>query len=91
MQSKFALFVFLATLTLYFGAGSLGAVLFAGAWGRNTVDLDISLIIYLIVASIVVVSSLGQNKKQPFLSVTLQTNIKRIKQKEIYISRKYSI
>jgi len=65
MQSKFALFVFLATLTLYFGAGSLGAVLFAGAWGRNTVDLDISLIIYLIVASIVVVSSLGQNKKQP--------------------------
>ena len=65
MQSRFALFVFLATLTLYFTAGSLGALLFAGLWGRDTIDLDISFVIYLIIVSIVFCFSLSQNKKQP--------------------------
>jgi len=65
MQSKFALFVFLATLTLYFTAGSLGAFLFAEPWGHNTIALDKSLMIYLIVVSIVVISSLGLSKKRP--------------------------
>ena len=64
MQSRFALFVFLATLTLYFTAGSLGALLFAGLWGRNTIDIDISVLIYLIIVSIVVFFSLGRNKRQ---------------------------
>ena len=64
MQSKFALFIFLATLTLYFTAGSLGALLFADLWGHKTLDLDISLTIYFIVVSIVVVSSLGRSKKR---------------------------